>query len=174
MTLNKAVFFDRDGILINAIVKDKKPYSIKNLKSVVIKKNIKKIINTIKKKKYLIFMITNQPDVTRRLTKKKNVIKINLYLKKELKLDDIFVCYASNNNCYRKKPNPGMIYDAKKKWKVNLKKSYLIGDRWKDIEAGNRAGVVTIYKDCNYDEKKPRKYSYIIKKLGEIEYLIKN
>lgn len=174
MRLNKAVFFDRDGILINAVVKDKKPHSIKNLKSIVIKKNIEKIINTIKRKNYLVFMITNQPDVKRKLTKKKNVIKINLFLKKKLKLDDIFVCYESNNNCYRKKPNPGMIYDAKEKWKINLKKSYLIGDRWKDIEAGNRAGVITIYKDCNYDEKKPRKYNYIIKKLREIEYLIKN
>ena len=118
-------------------------------------------------------MITNQPDVTRKLIKKKDVIKINLYIKKILKLDDIFVCYASNNSCYRKKPNPGMIFDAKKKWKINLNKSYLIGDRWKDIEAGTKAGVITIYKNCGYDEKKPRNYDYIIKKIDEIKYIIK-
>ena len=71
MKFNRAVFFDRDGILINAIIKNKKPYSIKNFKSLIIKKNIKKIISIIKKKNYFIFMITNQPDVTRKLIKKK-------------------------------------------------------------------------------------------------------
>lgn len=174
MKLNRAVFFDRDGVLIDAIIKDKKPCSIRYFNSIKIKKNIKKVINTIKKKNFLAFMITNQPDVNRGLTDKKEVIKINLYLKKVLKLDDIFVCYASDNNSYRKKPNPGMLYEAKKKWRISLKNSFLIGDRWKDIEAGNKAGVITIYKDCNYNEKRPKKYDFIIKELKEIENLIKD
>ena len=85
MKLNRAVFFDRDGVLIDAIIKDKKPCSIRYFNSIKIKKNIKKVINTIKKKNFLAFMITNQPDVNRGLTDKKEVIKINLYLKKVLK-----------------------------------------------------------------------------------------
>ena len=75
MKLNRAVFFDRDGVLIDAIIKDKKPYSIRYFNSIKIKKNIKKVINTIKKKNFLAFMITNQPDVNRGLTDKKEVIK---------------------------------------------------------------------------------------------------
>ena len=66
-----------------------------------------------------------------------------------------------------------MIFDAKKKWHINLQKSYVVGDRYKDIEAGINAGTRTIYMKNNYNEKKPKNFNYLIKTLKDIKKIIK-
>ena len=72
-----------------------------------------------------------------------------------LGLDDIFMCIHDDvDNCKCRKPNPGMIFDAKSKWNIDLQKSFLIGDRWKDIQAGKNAGIGTFLLEHNYEEKK--------------------
>ena len=102
--------------------------------------------------------------------------KDNSWIDKELKkffnLDDVFVCYSDNNNYFRRKPNPGMIIEAQKKWKIDLKKSYLIGDRKKDIDAGLKVGLKTIFLDENYKEPKPINYHFKIKNLTSVKKII--
>ena len=66
-----------------------------------------------------------------------------------------------------------MIFDAKKKWHINLRKSYVVGDRYKDIEAGINAGTRTIYINNNYKEKKPKNFNYLIKTLKDIKKIIR-
>ena len=91
---------------------------------------------------------------------------MNEYLKKELNLDDIFVCFHDDHDkCECRKPNPGLIFEAAKKWNVKLNKSYMIGDRWKDIDAGNRSGCKTIFIDNNYEEKIKTKPDFTSKNL---------
>ena len=98
-------------------------------------------------------MVTNQPDVSRGKIKKKTVIKMHNYLLSETKLDDIFVCYHDDHDdCKCRKPKPGLLLEAGKKWNIDLKNSYIIGDRLKDIEAGKYAGCKTIFIDWGYEE----------------------
>ena len=105
-------------------------------------------------------MITNQPDVYRKKTSKIDVKLINNFLKKKLGLDDIYVCYHDNiHKCDCRKPKPGMILLAKKKWNINLKNSFLIGDRLSDIIAGKKAGCVCFFINYHYNEKLPNKKS---------------
>ena len=118
-------------------------------------------------------MVTNQPDYSRGVNSKKNIININNFLKKKLNLDMIYVCYSDNEKCIDRKPNPGMLLKAKKKYKINLKKSFMIGDRWRDVGAGNRAGCRTIFIDRNYSEKLIYKPNYSIRKLKDIRLIIK-
>ena len=167
-----AIFFDRDGVLIEAPVYDGKPKSSKELKDVKLCKGITKLCKKYKKK-YLLIMVTNQPDYIRKQNTKKNIININEYLKKKLKLDDIYVCYSNNDKCYKRKPNPGMLYDAQKKHQFDLKKSYLIGDRWRDIGAGNKVKCITIFINRNYNEKNIYKAKYNVKEINEILEIIK-
>lgn len=141
--MKKAVFFDRDGT-INELSLNAKSSSPKTLKNFKFKKNIFAISNYLKKKKYLLIMITNQPDVSRGNNTKKNINEINNFIKKKINLDDIFVCFSKNDKNFRRKPNPGMLLEASQKWKVNMKKSYIIGDRIKDMIAGKKAGCKTI------------------------------
>ena len=141
--MNKAVFLDRDGT-INELSLNTKSTSPKKLKDLRLKKNILTISKYLKKKKYLLLMITNQPDVSRGINTKKNVNEINNYIKKKINLDDIYVCFSKNDKNFRRKPNPGMLIEAKKKWKINMKKSFIIGDRMKDMIAGKKVGLKTI------------------------------
>tara|TARA_Y100000768_G_C23977931_1_gene684077 strand:- start:1137 stop:1667 length:531 start_codon:yes stop_codon:yes gene_type:complete len=141
--MKKAVFLDRDGT-INELLLNAKSSSPKTLKDLKLKKNILTISKYLKRKKYLLIMITNQPDVSRGINNKKNVNEINNFIKKKINLDDIYVCFSKNDKNFRRKPNPGMLIEAKKKWKINMKKSFIIGDRMKDMIAGKKAGLKTI------------------------------
>ena len=87
-------------------------------------------------------MITNQPDVSRNKIKKKDVRKINEYLKYFFHLNDVYVCYHDNkDNCDCRKPKPGMILKSKKKWNIDLKKSFLIGDKKTDIVCAKKFAI---------------------------------
>tara|TARA_B100000579_G_C22836830_1_gene859290 strand:+ start:2359 stop:2889 length:531 start_codon:yes stop_codon:yes gene_type:complete len=165
---NKGIFFDRDGTLID-IPKYTgiKPQSFKKLNQVHIKKDVIEVCNILKKK-YLLFLITNQPDVSRKLNSKINVQNINSYLKKKLFLDQVIECYSDDDKNYFRKPNPGMIIEIKKKYKLDLKKSFVVGDRWRDIDAGFKANCKTILIDNNYKEKMNKKPDYTVKKFKQI------
>tara|TARA_B100000953_G_scaffold285675_1_gene266500 strand:+ start:150 stop:665 length:516 start_codon:yes stop_codon:yes gene_type:complete len=168
----KAVFFDRDGTLIKTFVKKNKPLAINNIKDLKLFNNAKFVIDRLSKN-YKIFIITNQPDVARGLNSKKNVIEINSKLKKLLSLNKIYTSYSSNDENYFRKPNPGMILKAKKEFNLNLKKSYVIGDREKDIIAGAKAGCKTILIKKSYNNHKTIRSSYLITKLKDILRIIK-
>ena len=170
--MRKCFFFDRDGVLNSSIVRNGKPYSPDYLEDVKITDYAYEIIDYLKKKKFLTIVVTNQPDVKRKKVKLKTVENINKFLKKKLKFDDIFVCYDDKDYSYFRKPKPGMIFAAKNKWNINLKKSFLIGDRDKDIKAGLNSGVKTIFIDNDYLEKKPIFSHFKIRKLKEIKKII--
>ena len=175
--MKKAIFLDRDGT-INEFSLNKKSQSPKTIKDLKFKKNIFNISKYLKKKNYLLVMVTNQPDVSRKINTKKNVNEINSLIKKKIQLDDIFVCFAKNDKNYRRKPNPGMLYEAKKKWNIDFKKSYFIGDRLKDMIAGNKVGTKTIlFKNKknkkSIDNKNDNNIDYKINSLKEIYKIIK-
>ncbi len=122
---------------------------------------------------YLLIVITNQPDVTRGKTKKKSIEKINEYLLSKLPIDLIKTCYHDDkDNCNCRKPKPGAILEAASKYKINLFQSYMIGDRWKDIEAGKLAECKTILINNEYNEINISKPDYIVKTLMEAKNII--
>ena len=169
----KAIFFDRDGTLIKSnLSSDKKPIAIKNLSELKLFPSVKKILKKLNKE-FLIFIITNQPDVYRGINTKKNVIEINNYLKKILPIKKIYTCFCSSKNCIFRKPNPGMMIDASKKYNIDLKKSYVVGDRWKDIDAGHKVRCKTIFINKDYEEKLKEKPAYTIRYFSEIERIFK-
>jgi D-glycero-D-manno-heptose 1,7-bisphosphate phosphatase len=168
-----AIFLDRDGVLIKApLSKDRKPISIKNVEQITFINGIKKFCKTFKKK-YLLIIITNQPKFIRKKNSKKNIESINNYIKNKLNIDDIFTCYSDDEKNINRKPNPGMLFEATKKHNINLKKSYFIGDRWRDVDAGNKSGCKTIFINRNYNEKLNTKPAFIVKKISEIYKCIK-
>jgi len=150
---NRAVFLDRDGVINKAIIRDGKPYPPASLNEVVILPGVKFALPILKREGFFLIGITNQPDVARGKQNREVVESINNYLLNQLPVLEIFVCYHDNNdNCDCRKPKPGLILQAAKKYKIDLTKSYMVGDRWKDIGAGKRAGCKTIFIDYQYDE----------------------
>jgi D-glycero-D-manno-heptose 1,7-bisphosphate phosphatase len=98
-------------------------------------------------------VVTNQPDVARGTLQRESVDQINRILRDRLHLDDIRVCYHDDaDGCACRKPQPGLILEAARDWHAILGKSYVVGDRWRDIEAGRRAGCGTVLIESGYRE----------------------
>ena len=151
--MRRAVFLDRDGVINEAIIRGGKPYPPASLAELQVTTETESALCQLSTKGYLLIGITNQPDVARGTQKKEVVEAINNYLVKSLPLEVILVCYHDDkDNCDCRKPNPGLILEAAKRWNVDLQSSFMIGDRWKDIEAGTRAGCKTVWINRLYDE----------------------
>tara|TARA_B100001029_G_C15044805_1_gene446319 strand:- start:456 stop:989 length:534 start_codon:yes stop_codon:yes gene_type:complete len=172
--LNKAIFLDRDGTLnkaVNINQKKRPPYNFKELK---IYKDIK-ILNQFAKS-YLLIITTNQPDLKSKKQKKSFNNFINKKIKKKILIKKIYTCkcfeYEKNCKCY--KPKNGMIKSATKKFKIDLKNSYVIGDSWRDIGAGKRSGCKTIFinRDKNNIKIKRYKPDFKIKNLSTLKKII--
>ena len=172
--MKKSIFLDRDGVLIRIKKQKKKPYSVNNLNKISIIKDTQKTLKKLKKD-FLLIMVTNQPNVSRGLASRSEVIKINNYIKEQMNLDDIYCCFHDNkDNCRCRKPKAGMFIRAKKKWDINLKASIMVGDRKKDIDAGKKAGCKNFFLDYDYNEIKPsKKNCTYIKSFKEIKKYIK-
>lgn len=140
-----AVFLDRDGVINKAIVKNGKPYPPAKVEDIVFPSGTFDAINIIRSSGYLVIVVTNQPDVAKGIQSKETVEAIHGIIRQQLQVDDIKVCYhVDEDNCCCRKPKPGMILDAAKEYTIDLTRSYMIGDRWRDIEAGKAAGCKTI------------------------------
>jgi len=170
---NRAIFLDRDGVIIKAPTINNKPKSIKKLNELTFIKGIITFCRYYKKKNYFLIMVTNQPEVKRKKNTKRNIIQINNFIQKKLKLDKVYVCYSDNEKSFDRKPNPGMVLKSKSKYKLNLKKSFIVGDRWRDIGVAHKTGCISILIDRNYDEKMIFKPNYVVKKIKDIYKIIK-
>ncbi len=170
----RAVFLDRDGVLNISHVVLGKPYAPRNLEDFILVDGADIQLRKLQSAGFFLIVVTNQPDVGNGIVEKEVVEAMHARLKESLPVDDIEVCYASQEEgSIRRKPEPGMILDAAEKWNIDLTTSFLIGDRWSDIEASRRAGCVSIYIDHGYWEPRPDRPDYVAKSLaGSVEYIL--
>ena len=151
-----AVFLDRDGVLNEATVRNGKPYPPRDLSELVITDGAHAALEELKREGFLLIVVTNQPDVARGKANRADVDKINAQLAAILPLDAIEVCeHDDKRECDCRKPKPGMILRTREKFGVDLTGSFMVGDRWRDIEAGRRAGCRTILIGDGYGESFP-------------------
>ena len=150
---NKAVFLDRDGVINRAVVRDKKPYPPDSVQELEILPDVPEALHLLKENGFLLIVVTNQPDVGRGTQKRETIEKMHSFLKNQLPLDDIYVCWhGEDGECDCRKPLPGMLFQAAEKYGIDLSQSFLVGDRWKDIEAGKLGGCKTVFIDYGYNE----------------------
>jgi len=147
----KAVFLDRDGVINRAVVRNSKPYPPDTLQDLKILTDVTEDLNLLKESGFLLIVVTNQPDVGRGTQKQKTVEEIPLFLKNNLTLHDIYVCWHGQDGACRK-PLSGLLNQPAERYRVDLQQGYLIGDRWKDIDADIASEFKTIFLDYQYDE----------------------
>ena len=151
-----AVFLDRDGVINRAVVRDGKPFPPSGVEELELLPEVASSLNDLKAAGFALFVITNQPDVTRGTQTRSAVEAIHQALASSLPIDDIFVCYHDDaDHCACRKPNPGMLLEAQRKHNIDLSRSFVVGDRWRDIDAGHGAGCKSILIDYGYGERKP-------------------
>lgn len=152
--MKKAIFLDRDGVINRVILKGDKPFSPRRFGEFGFLDGIKEVLGKFKEVGFINIIITNQPDIARGLIEPEISEKMHKVIRENLPIDDIFVCpHDDIDQCPCRKPEPGMLLEAAKKWDIDLKSSFLIGDQWKDIEAGKSAGCVTILISCPYNKR---------------------
>lgn len=171
--MRRAVFLDRDGVIIRAIVRDGVPFPPASLDELEILPGVLEALQKLHDGNYLLIVVTNQPDVARGTAKKVDVEKVNAHLFSLMPLDDIKTCYHdSGDGCFCRKPLPGALIEAAKERDIDLSKSFMVGDRWRDIEAGQTAGCKTIFINYRYAEKQPERPDFIVQSLLEAQRII--
>lgn len=159
--MQKAVFLDRDGVLNEAIIRGGRPYPPSSLDEFQIKNDAMEALNLLKKNNFILIVVTNQPDISRGTMSSHLVKRINSNLMKLLPLDAIQVCEHDNHdNCDCRKPKPGMLLRAGNQFGIDFSKSFMVGDRWRDIEAGKASGCKTVLIGDGYNERFPSPPDY--------------
>ena len=154
-TPSKAVFLDRDGVINRALIRGGMPYAPSSLAEFEFLPGVAEACAILKQAGFLLVVVTNQPDVGRGTMKPETVEAIHEQMRLALPLDRVEVCYHPGRNdseCDCRKPKPGMLLRAAREMNIDLAHSFMVGDRWRDIDAGHAAGVTTILIDYGYTE----------------------
>jgi D-glycero-D-manno-heptose 1,7-bisphosphate phosphatase len=159
----RAVFLDRDGVLNRALVREGKPYPPANLSELEILPGVQEACSTLKRAGLGLIVITNQPDLSRGTMERGAVDAMNAEMRERLGLDDVRVCpHDDADRCDCRKPAPGLLLAAARDWRIALDRSVMVGDRWRDIESGRRAGCKTVFIDYGYSEQRPQAPDLIV------------
>ncbi len=150
----RAVFLDRDGVLNGAVVRDGKPYPPANAEEFELLPGVVEACLLLKERGFLLIVATNQPDVGRGTQEQAVVEVMHRKMCDALPLDHVEVCYDPGQGVASdfRKPAPGMLLRASSLFGIDLSQSYMVGDRWRDIDCGQAAGCQTIFIDRGYDE----------------------
>jgi D-glycero-D-manno-heptose 1,7-bisphosphate phosphatase len=171
--MRRAVFLDRDGVINRALVRNGRPYAPTCLEEFEMLSDASDAIRSLHRAGFILVVVTNQPDVGKGLVSKEAVERMHEELRRLLPIDDIQVCYSTEGEqSFRRKPRPGMLLDAAAGLNIDLSRSFMVGDRWRDIEAGRAAGCRTILVQNHYDEKPALDPDHVVRSLSEAAQII--
>ena len=152
----RAIFLDRDGVINRAFIRDGRSYSPASLDDFAILPGVPEALTALHHANFRLIIVTNQPDVGNGLQPLEVVEAMHRQLRRALPLDQIKVCYHTDaDGCACRKPKPGLLLDAAREWQLDLSQCVMIGDRWRDIEAGKAAGCKTILVRGEDDAEPP-------------------
>ena len=159
-SLRPAVFLDRDGTLNRQVIRAGKPYPPQTLPEFELFPEVPAACASLAAAGYVLVVATNQPDVGRGTQSSAVVESMHARLRQLVpSISHLEVCYAPGTAHAphlppdpRRKPEPGMLLDAARTLNLDLTRSWMVGDRWRDIDCGKRAGVRTVFIDFAYDE----------------------
>jgi D-glycero-D-manno-heptose 1,7-bisphosphate phosphatase len=171
--MKKAVFLDRDGVLNRSILVDGLPKPPSSISDIQILEGAIEAIQILKDHNFIPVVVTNQPDVARGFITQSNVEAINTFIGNALEIVHFYTCFHDDSDlCGCRKPAPGLITCAAQELKLDTSRSYLVGDRWRDISAGQAAGLRTFLIDYPYPEKQPQMPFIRVKSLLEATRII--
>jgi D-glycero-D-manno-heptose 1,7-bisphosphate phosphatase len=164
----RAIFLDRDGVINESVVRDGKPYPPADLASLRVLPDVPSALAGLKSAGYALVVVTNQPDVGRGIQQRSVIDAMHERLRAELPLEAIYMCcHTDADQCACRKPRPGMLLDAARDLDLDLGRSFMVGDRWRDTDAGIAAGCRTIFIDRGYAERQPQSFDRRVSSLAD-------
>jgi D-glycero-D-manno-heptose 1,7-bisphosphate phosphatase len=168
----RAVFLDRDGVLNRPIIRDRRPHPPSSVRDFELYDDVAQGCTELKAEGFLLVVVTNQPDVGRGTQQSSVVQAMHRKLRTDLTgIDRIEVCYHAGDQqgqpCSCRKPKPGMVLRAARDLNIDLAGSYLIGDRWRDIDCARAAGCRAIFIERGYDEALRDKPDFVVSSFAE-------
>ncbi len=165
----RAVFLDRDGVINRAVVRDGKPYPPTDLSQLEVLPGVAESLGRLRAAGYRLIVVTNQPDVARGAQTRAAVEAIHAeLLARGLPIDNFRVCYHDDaDGCDCRKPKAGLLLAAAREEGLELAASFLVGDRWRDVEAGKQAGCTTVFIDYRYAEPERSQPHMRVRSLAE-------
>jgi D-glycero-D-manno-heptose 1,7-bisphosphate phosphatase len=152
-----AAFLDRDGVINASHIRNGIPHPPESVLEVQILSGVLEAINLLIANSYLPVVISNQPDIARKKIELSSVQSINDYIAQETGITNFYICpHDDSDGCKCRKPKSGLIETAASDLDIDLTKSFLVGDRWRDIEAGQSLGIPSYFIDYSYSELKPK------------------
>jgi D-glycero-D-manno-heptose 1,7-bisphosphate phosphatase len=173
--LRRAVFLDRDGVINRAVTRDGLPFPPMSLSDFEILPGVPEACAKLKAAGFLLVVATNQPDVGRGIVPRDLVDAMHAQMQKVIQLDGIEICFHPGrgaSDCDCRKPKPGMLLHAAQALNIDLTQSWMVGDRWRDVDCGHAAGCRTIFIDGNYVEQLKQKPDFSAGNLPEATDII--
>lgn len=172
-----AVFLDRDGVLVIPEFRDGRSFAPTTLENFRIYSGAQAALAKLKAKGYTLVVVSNQPDVGKGIIAGEVLGEMNRRLREALPVDDIRVCtHRRDEACDCRKPKPGMLLEASKDLGIDLDRSFMIGDRKSDVDAGRAAGCRTVFVDLDYTaEQKARDADWTVRSVDQaVDCIINN
>jgi D-glycero-D-manno-heptose 1,7-bisphosphate phosphatase len=171
--VTRAVFADRDGVLCANMMRDGRPVAPTRLEDFRLLPGVEDAVRVLKSAGYLVIVVTNQPDVGTGRTPRATVEAMHDVIRERLLVDDIKACFHTNEDaCACRKPKPGMILEAAAERHIDLAGSFIVGDRWSDVVAGQEAGCCTIFVDYGHEADTSGKADKVVSSFAEAARLI--
>ena len=171
----RAVFLDRDGVINRSLVRNGLPFAPTALEDFAILPEAPEACRRLKQAGFLLIVVTNQPEVGRGTMQKEIVEAMHAKMLREVPIDRVEVCYHpghGQSNCDCRKPKPGLLTNAARELGIDLMQSWMVGDRWRDIDCGHTAGCRTIFIDRGYAENLKQAPDFRVKDLREAANII--
>ena len=170
------IFLDRDGVICRTFIRNGKPFAPRSLEEFKLMPNSRRSVMQLKQAGFIVVVVTNQPDIGNGFVNNEVINEMHQKLLEKTLVNDIIVCpHRQDYGCKCRKPEPGMLFTASEKYGIDLRKSFMVGDRASDIEAGEKAGCRTVFIDRHYSEPPPPAPEAIVNSLQKaVKYILIN
>jgi D-glycero-D-manno-heptose 1,7-bisphosphate phosphatase len=166
--VRRAVFLDRDGVINANIERDGRPVAPTMLAEFRLLPGVGEAVARLKQNGFVVVVVTNQPDIATGRTERAVLEAMHREMRRHVAVDDVKICpHVDGDHCDCRKPKPGLILQAARERDIDLPASYVVGDRWRDIEAGRAAGCTTIFVDYGYPQEQPNHPDKVVGSLTE-------
>ena len=173
LAAKRAVFLDRDGVLNRSLVRGGRPYAPTSLDEFELLPGVVEAVSELRNAGFVLVVVTNQPDLASGRIRLEVTEAIHQKLRSLLPVHDIKMCrHVDRDECPCRKPKPGMLFEAARDWSIDLERSLMVGDRWRDVSAGKAAGCRTIFVDHGYAEELVDAPDFVVTSLSEAVKII--